>query len=53
MYSYLSVSLVHLAGLIAIPILAMLVLSFSHRSIGKVVGSIGRTSLNGFGKAYK
>ncbi len=53
MYSYLSVSLVHLAGLIAIPILAMLVLSFSHRGIGKVVRSIERPGLNGFGKAYK
>ena len=52
-YSYLSVSLVHLAGLIAIPILAMLVLSFSHRGIGKVVRSIERPGLNGFGKAYK
>ncbi|OJI07549.1 MAG: hypothetical protein BK997_02955 [Candidatus Micrarchaeum sp. ARMAN-1] len=52
-YSYLDVSLVHLAGLIAIPILAVLVLSFSHMSLGKAMRAIGRSSLNGFGKAYK
>ncbi len=53
MYSYLDVSLVHLAGLIAIPILAVLVISFSHVGFGKAIGAIGRHGLNGFGKAYK
>ncbi|MCL4387946.1 hypothetical protein M1567_02220 [Candidatus Marsarchaeota archaeon] len=53
LYSYLDVSLVHLAGLIAIPILAVLVLSFSRMSLGKAISSIGRSGLNRFGKAYK
>lgn len=37
LYSYLNISLVHLAGFIALPIFAVLVLSFSHVSMRKAI----------------
>jgi hypothetical protein len=37
LYSYLNVSLVHLAGFVALPVFVMLVYSFSHKSLEKAL----------------